>query len=242
MTENLQHVQVPNKMADKNLTPRDQLIYSVIKSHDGEKGCFPSLKIIAEESGISINTVRKSIKNLEEAEYIIVQKVGRQQYYKFSPYKQFEPVSPDLLNNKEITPKTKAYIIASQQYMYKDVKDYGKISTSNRNLSTLINMPQSTINDCNTELRTKGFLQELQNKSLELDGSNCNTKTKIFHLTKLGQAIIWKLKDHEERINKNTEDINNINNKMSELEKTIKTQQELINKLLKSSKVEEYKL
>lgn len=29
---------------------------------------------------------------------------------------------------------------------------------------------------------------------------------------------------------------------MSELEKTIKTQQELINKLLKSSKVEEYKL
>ena len=79
MTENLQHVQVPNKMADKNLTPRDQLIYSVIKSHDGEKGCFPSLKIIAEESGISINTVRKSIKNLEEAEYIIVQKVGRQQ-------------------------------------------------------------------------------------------------------------------------------------------------------------------
>lgn len=126
--------------------------------------------------------------------------------------------------------------------MYKDVKDYGKISTSNRNLSTLINMPQSTINDCNTELRTKGFLQELQNKSLELDGSNCNTKTKIFHLTKLGQAIIWKLKDHEERINKNTEDINNINDKMSELEKTIKTQQELINKLLKSSKVEEYKL
>ncbi len=40
MTESLQHVQVPNKMADKNLTPRDQLIYSVIKSHDGEKGVF----------------------------------------------------------------------------------------------------------------------------------------------------------------------------------------------------------
>ena len=34
MIENRQHVQVPNKMADKNLTPGDQLIYSVIKSHE----------------------------------------------------------------------------------------------------------------------------------------------------------------------------------------------------------------
>ena len=48
----------------------------------------------------------------------------------------------------------------------------------------------------------------------------------------MGQAIVWKLKDHEDRINKNTEDISNIKNKMDEMEKKLQEQQKLIDKLL----------
>lgn len=227
-----QHVQVPNKMAEHNLTPRDQLIYSVIKMHDGKNGCFPSLKTIAEEAGFSINTIRKCIDNLQKAEYITIQKVGRQQYYHFSLYKKFEPMSPEFLKNTDITPKTKAYIIATQQYMYKDVENYGKVSFPNRQLSQLINMPQSTINDCNRELRQKGYLSELENKSKELDGSGVSTKTKVFYLTKLGQAIIWKLKDHENRIEQNTKDISDMSLKMQSMEQKLEEQQKLIDKLL----------
>ena len=69
--ENLQHVQVPNDMGTKNLTPKDQLIYTIIKSHDNPtKGCFPSLQVLSKESGASINTIRDSIARLKEAGYI----------------------------------------------------------------------------------------------------------------------------------------------------------------------------
>lgn len=44
-------------------------------------------------------------------------------------------------------------------------------------------------------------------------------------MNKLGQAIIWKLKDHEDRILQNTEDI-------SELQKIVKEQQKVINRLV----------
>lgn len=227
-----QHVQIPNKMAEHDLTPRDQLVYSVIKMHDGKDGCFPSLKTISEKAGFSINTIRKCIDNLKNAEYITIQKVGRQQYYHFSKYKKFEPMSPEFLNNKDITPKTKAYIVATQQYMYKDLENYGKVSFPTTTLSKLINMPESTIRTCNQELKQKGYLAELENKSKEIDGSGVNTKTKIFYLTKLGQAIIWKLKDHEDRIEQNTKDISTINIRMKSMEQQLQEQQKLINKLL----------
>ena len=169
--ENKQHVQVPNKMADHNLTPRDQYIYSVIKSHDGKSGCFPSLKTISTESNCSINTVRKSISSLEEAGYITTKKVGRQQYYFFSKYKKFEPISPEFLKNENLSVKEKSYIIASQQYMYKDTENYGKVSFPVTHLSKLINMPESSIRQCNESLKNKGFLTEVINNSIELDGS-----------------------------------------------------------------------
>ena len=230
--ESNQHVQVPNKMADHNLTPRDQYIYSVIKSHDGKSGCFPSLKTISTEADCSVNTVRKSITALETAGYISTKKVGRQQYYFFSKYKKFEPISPEFLRNKDLSVKEKSYIIASQQYMYKDTENYGKVSLPMKQLSKLINMPETTIHDCNTSLKNKGFLTEVFNKSIELDGTGVKTRTKIFYLTKMGQAIIWKLKDHEDRINKNTQDISNIKTKMEEMEKKLQEQQKLIDKLL----------
>ena len=230
--ENKQHVQVPNKMADHNLTPRDQYIYSVIKSHDGKSGCFPSLKTISTESNCSINTVRKSISSLEEAGYITTKKVGRQQYYFFSKYKKFEPISPEFLKNENLSVKEKSYIIASQQYMYKNTENYGKVSFPVTHLSKLINMPESSIRQCNESLKNKGFLTEVINNSIELDGSGVKTRTKLFYLTKMGQAIVWKLKDHEDRIKKNTEDISNIKNKMDEMEKKLQEQQKLIDKLL----------
>ena len=141
-------------------------------------------------------------------------------------------MSPEFLNNKDITPKTKAYIVATQQYMYKDLENYGKVSFPTTTLSKLINMPESTIRTCNQELKQKGYLAELENKSKEIDGSGVNTRTKIFYLTKLGQAIIWKLKDHEDRIEQNTKDISTINIRMKSMEQQLQEQQKLINKLL----------
>lgn len=233
---NKKHTQVPNGMSDKELTMKDQLIYLVIKSHDNpQSGCFPSLKTIAFESGISIPTVRKSIERLEKAKYITVTKVGRKQYYKFSKYKKFEPFSDEFIKRKDITPTTKAFIVATQQCMFKDVEGLGKMSLTNEAVSKIINMSEDTVRRCNNELELKGFMTTVKNNNRDLE-SGCKTDTKLYNLQKLGQMIVWKLKEHEDRINKNTEDIEKLNKKLEDQQNTIAKQQKLIEALMRKEK------
>ena len=223
--KNLQHVQVPNGMGHNNLEPKDQLIYMVIKSHDNpNQECWPSLQILSKESGASINTIRDSIKRLKNAGYIKTELVGRKTRYTFDPYKKFEPFSPEFIKNKNLSFTTKSYLVASQQYMYKDVEGVGKIGLSNRNLSQEINMPESTIRRCNAELVSKDYLTILKNEKKDLQ-TGCFTDTKIMKLKQLGQAVIWTLCDHEEQIRQNTQDI-------SKLEERLNQQEQLIQRLL----------
>lgn len=92
---------------------KDQLVYVVIKSFQNKDGtCIPSLKAISERSGLSIPTIRGSIERLQEKEYLDIKKIGRCNSYTFSNYKNFEPFSPEFLNRKDITPTTKAYLVA----------------------------------------------------------------------------------------------------------------------------------
>lgn len=238
---NKQHSQVPNNMAKDGLTPREQLVYAVLHAHNSPNNeCFPSLQTLSEESQLSIPTLRNSIKILEETGYIKVKKVGRKNYYYFTKYVKFEPFSPDFLKRKDITPTTKAYLIAAQQFMYKDIEGVGKISFSNNNLSEQINMPESSIRKCNTELVRKNYLTIVKNKSRDIE-TGCKTDTKIFNLNELGQAIIWVLQNHEERIEQNTNDINELRKQVEKQNELINKQQELIDKLLEERKAQDKK-
>lgn len=226
-----QHTQVPNDMAKDGLTPRDQLVYAVIHSHNNSTNeCFPSLQTLSEESQLSIPTIRSSIKILEDKDYIRVEKKGRKNYYYFKKYVNFEPFGPEFLKKKDITPTTKAYLIAAQQFMYKDVEGIGKISYTNTELSKQINMPESSIRKSNKELERSNYLTIVKNEARDIE-TGCKTDTKIFNLSKLGQAIIWVLQNHEERIEQNSEDIR-------ELKKKVEEQDKLIKALLKEREVE----
>lgn len=237
--ENLQHVQVPNDMGTKNLTPKDQLIYSIIKSHDNPtKGCFPSLQVLSKESGASINTIRDSIARLKEAGYIKTELRGRKTYYTFDPYKKFEPFSPDFISNPNLSFTTKSYLIASQQYMYKDIESLGKLSISNVSLSKEINMPESTIRKCNAELVSKDYLTILKNESKDIQ-SGCKTETKLYDLNKLGQAVIWALCDHEDRIQQNTEDINTLKARLDKQDEQLAEYKKLVDRLLKDKELQD---
>ena len=221
------HSQVPNDMAKDGISPREQLVYAVLHSYDNpEHKVFPSLDKLAERSQLSVPTVRASLKILEDAGYIKIEKKGRKNYYTFSKYLNFEPFSDEFLDNKDITPTTKAYLVAAQQFMYKDVEGLGKLSYSNRVMSEHINMPESSIRKCNKELEKKNYLTVIKNASLG--------DTKIFNLNDLGQAIIWALQNHEERITQNTEKVADLEKRMEVLEKQLKSKDELLAKLLKS--------
>ena len=242
MEENLQHTQVPNKIEESNLTPKDQLVYLCIKSFDNSRHeCFPSLDAIAQKSGMSVPTIRKIIDRLVATDYMKVEKKGRKNYYYFNEYKNFEPFSKEFLDRKDLSPLTKSYIVAIQQYLYKDIEGQGKTSFSNNNISNIINMPESSIRKCEKELINKNFLEVLDNNSRDLQ-TGCKTKTKVFRLNELGQAIIWKLQDHEERIQNNTDDINQLriefNKYKEETNKLITAQQKKIDELEASKKKE----
>ena len=221
------HSQVPNNMAKDGISPREQLVYAVLHSYDNpEHKVFPSLDKLAERSQLSVPTVRASLKILEDAGYIKIEKKGRKNYYTFSKYLNFEPFSDEFLDNKDITPTTKAYLVAAQQFMYKDVEGVGKLSYSNLAMSKHINMPESSIRKCNKELEKKNYLTVIKNASLG--------DTKIFNLNDLGQAIIWALQNHEERITQNTEKVADLEKRMEVLEKQLKSKDELLAKLLKN--------
>ena len=216
------HTQLPNNMGESKLEIKDQLIYLVIKSHNNSNNeCFPSLQTIAEESGISIPTIRVSIKRLEEKEFIKIERRGRKNYYFFNPYKTFEPFSEEFIKRKDLSPLTKSYLIAIQQYMYKDVEGIGKISLSNRKIAEKINTTEHTVRKCNKELERKNYLTIINNKSRDLE-TGCKTDTKLYDLNKLGQAIIWTLKDHEDRITDSENRIAKLEEQMAEKDKLIK--------------------
>lgn len=201
------HVHLPNDMT-KILTPQDLLVYVSIKRfmNNETKEAFPSLQTIAGLCGASIPTIRKCIKSLEEGGYIEVIKKGRSQIYKFIKYDQFEPFSYEFLDKKDLTFTEKAYQLAAQQYQFKE-NGIGKISMSNRELSEKINMSESTISRCNKSLESKGYLDIIKAKK---QGSGITINEKFFHLDELGQAIVFTLQNHENRINKNTEDIESL--------------------------------
>ena len=61
---------------------------------------------------------------------------------------------------------------------------------------------------------------------IKSDDGFCVTK-KSFDLDKLGQAVLYKLKEHEVQINQNTEDINFLKTENSELRSRISALEKL---------------
>jgi DNA-binding MarR family transcriptional regulator len=211
MTINKQHVQLPNNMINKNgLGPKDLLVYAIIKKYmnNTTRECFPSLASISKESGYSINTVRKSIALLEKNNYFSIRKDGRKQFYKFNPHKNFEPFSYQFLEY-DLDPNEKAYIMAFQQHLIKDIEGVGKTTYNNEKVAEKLNISAKTVSRLDDSLVRKGFLNIVKTQAKDpITGLFINEK--FFHLDKLGQVIIWTLQNHEEKLLKHDQDIEHL--------------------------------
>lgn len=199
----------PKTDINLGLSPQDKLIYLAIRRYMNKDTmtCFPSYATITKDIGAASKTIKKSVDNLVKEGYLETKREGKKIIYKFNNKKHFEPFSYDFLDKKDLTFTEKSYIVASQQYMFKDQdSDEGKISYSNQELSELIKMSQSTISRCNHSLQEKGYL----NGASEL--------IKRFQLRELDQLFIWKFKEQDEKIQKNTEDIELIKQRLNQLE------------------------
>ena len=166
--------------------------------------CFPSYAELTRKTGVSSKTIKKSIDNLVREGYLETRREGRKIIYKFNNKKHFEPFSLEFLDNEKLTFTEKSYIVASQQYMFKNETE-GVIMYTNRELSELINMSASTISRCNQSLEEKGFLK----------GSSESEKK--FQLRELDQLFICKFQEIDERVDRNSEDIRELKQEIERL-------------------------
>ena len=206
-----------NDEVQPDLDPKDKLIYIAIRRYMDKTTleAFPSYATITKDTSAAAKTIKKCIDNLVREGYLETRKEGRKIIYKFNNKKQFEPFSYDFLDKPDLSFTEKSYIIASQQSMFKDEEE-GKINYNNRELSKLINMPESTISKCNRSLERKGYLE------------GASEIVKKFQLRELDQLFIWKFKEQDEKIQKNSEDIDYLKREL----KRIKLENEEMKNLL----------
>lgn len=229
-------------MTINDLNTTDLLVYACLKLHKiKDNQCFISQETIASKLKMSRPTVRKSIDNLRMAGYISTSNQGRLTIYEFAPYKSFEPFSPEFIYNDNISNASKAYLIALQQYMYKDLDGYGKTSFNDKQIAERVNLSERAVRKYNKELSDKGFLTTIKGDSL-YPGSSITINNKVFHLNELGQAVVFALQKHEEEIKETKEKVNQNKIDIEELQLKYNKLEKLAIRLLKEKSVEQVEL
>lgn len=59
----------------KNVSPTERLLFLVLASHANNRDgtCFPSQKLLAEETGLGISSIQRNLRALQDAGLIIIQ-------------------------------------------------------------------------------------------------------------------------------------------------------------------------
>lgn len=201
MKEQKQFVIYPhgeNSESQPNLTPKDKLIYIAIRRYMNKETmeAYPSYATITKDTKAAAVTIKKCVNNLIREKYLNTRKEGKRIVYIFNNKKKFEPFSYEFLDRRDLTFTEKSYIVATQQFMFKNENtETGDISYTNKELSKLINMPESTISKNNRSLEVKGLLE------------GASLPTKQFKLRELDQLFVWKFKEQDKKIQQNTDKI-----------------------------------
>ena len=100
----------------------------------------------------------------------------------------------------------------------------GKVTYSDTELSEKTGLNRHTISKTNQSLIEKGFAEQIVLRSKNPETGLIDKET-VFHLNELGQAIVFKLKEHEDRIDKYEEEIEELKRTVAELRQQLRSQQ-----------------
>lgn len=218
-----QHVQVPNNMCSAHgLEPFDLYVYATIKRfmNNTTKEAWPSMKTLKELINSGQDKIAASIAKLNGKYFDVIYKDNKRKYVFTKRYRNFEPFSNEFLDKQDLSATEKSYLIAAQQYMFKDLQDFGKISFSTKDLSELINMPEWAIYKCDRSLQQKGYLDIVKTKNKDFT-TGLQMTERLFNMGMLGQAIIWRLHKNNERIKKNNEQLVKLQKDLKVLKKLL---------------------
>lgn len=206
-----QFVILPKKEVGDQLQKYEILIYVAIRRYMNKDTmkAYPSLDRIQKDTGVSKATIIKIIKNIINKGYMQQEsKKGVGAIYTFNNEKSFEPFSYEFLDNENLTKAEKLQILCTQQYMFKE-NGIGKISYSDNELAERTGLNRNTIAKTNQSLMQKGFATQVSLATRDPKTGLMNKET-MYHLDEIGQAIVFKLKEHDDRIVKNEEDIESL--------------------------------
>lgn len=206
-----QFVILPKKEVGDQLQKYEILIYVAIRRYMNKNTmkAYPSLDRIQKDTGVSKATIIKIIKNIINKGYMQQEsKKGVGAIYTFNNEKSFEPFSYEFLDNENLTKAEKLQILCTQQYMFKE-NGVGKISYSDNELAEKTGLNRNTIAKTNQSLMQKGFATQVSLATRDPKTGLINKET-MYHLDEIGQAIVFKLKEHDDRIVKNEEDIKSL--------------------------------
>lgn len=218
------HIQMSNEIKFKppgNL--HDALVYAYLRSYMNSKTkeCYPSLKILCNDTELNRRTIMSSLVSLQDQGLITIRKSGRSNIYKFTDIslESFEPFSYEFLSSLKITPKLKGYWLLLQRYTFKDDgSGYAKTTYTDKELSDILSIPLRTIQLYNKELRNSGVLTVTPTKIKDSNGDS--RYMKLFNLVEISQDMFFV----KEKLQEHDEDIDSI-------KKTMKLMQEEIERL-----------
>ena len=216
-TNSEQHVEVPHwNKDDTDISPSDQLVYACIRRYMDKdtKESGVSMDKISKLCGASKPTIIKCINNLKNCDYFTITKKPNKfngkmmNYYKINTKKgkHFEEFTIDFLEKEDLPFLQKAYLLAAQQYMFKDREPgIGIIEMSDKELGQGINVSEKSVKRYNKALEKTKYLTIIENN------------IKKFDLDSLGQALVCTAINHEDRITTNEERIEALEKELLEL-------------------------
>lgn len=181
----------------------DILVYAVIKDYKNAKTgqCNPGLdKEIVPRTGLSKNFVLSSISRLEKVGLItVIRKRGTSNQYTFKEIgDEFDRFAKAFLDIKDLEPNTKEFYMKIQEYLFVSEDGMGRTTYNLSQLAELADVDWKSAKKYMKELQDKGYV------ILESTALTEETGFKMircaFDLDKLQQAILYKLKQHDDNI------------------------------------------
>lgn len=214
---NLQHVQVPQMhLKSEGLLHNDPFIYACIKRYmnNTTKTAFPSINTIVKDTQLNKQTILNSIDRLSKAGYLqIIKTLGKVNEYKFNDYKKFEIFSYEFLDNPNLTSKEKAYLVATQQFMFKDSEsNTGTVKFDNTQFAEAIGLSISALKKREKELQKDNILTLVQSNQKEL------IQIDNIRIPSTGYNICYRLYDFNEFCNTLALKFNQIDDRVDSVE------------------------
>lgn len=182
--------------------------------------CHPRLETIAEKCGYSTKRVQSGIRRLEQSGLLqTIKRKGTSTIYKFTSLDDFERFTDQFLD-MDLEPQIKEYYMDLQHYLFIDPKT-GEANTtfSDTEIAKKTGLCTRTIKNYNKALIEKDIL--IESTTTLRDEAGLPIIQKTFDLERLHQSILYKFKEQDEKINKNTDDIASLQNEIKQLKKEL---------------------